>query len=101
MISYGACFHFIGLLLLQDFDRKCKENVQKALFKGSSYKMSKVKNYFLVNIYFIYRYSKIKNNTAFFKLEAFNCKVSFYRLTLKTVIIILRMKFEVKCYCLS
>ena len=35
----------------------------------------------------------------FFKLEAFNCKVSFYRITLTTVIVILRLKFEVKCYC--
>ena len=40
--------------------------------------MSKVKIYFLVNVYFIYRYSKIKNRpTAFPKLKAFNCKVSF------------------------
>ena len=27
----------------------------KTLFKGSSYKMAKVQNYFLINIYFIYR----------------------------------------------
>ena len=74
--------------------------MQKTLFKGSSYKMRKVKNYFLVNIYFIYRYSKIKNRVTrlVFKLEAFNCKVSFYRLTLTTVIVILGLKFEVKCY---
>ena len=47
--------------------------------------MPKVKKLFLVNIYFIYRYSEIKRlgNAAFFvKLEAFNCKVSCYRLTL-------------------
>ena len=30
------------------------------MVKGSYYKMSKVKNYFLDNIYFIYRYSKMK-----------------------------------------
>ena len=72
--------------------------MQKTLFRGSSYKIPKVKNYFLVNMYFIYRYSKIKNRVTrlFFKLEAFNCKVSFYRLTLTTVIVILRLKFEVK-----
>ena len=32
----------------------------KTLFKGSFYKMPKVKKYFLVYIYFIYRYSKLK-----------------------------------------
>ena len=39
----------------------------------------------------------MKNNVMrfFFKLEAFNCKVSFYRLTLITVIVILRLKFKV------
>ena len=47
--------------------------MQKALFRDNSYKMPKVKNYFLVNIYFIYRHSKIKNGVTrlFFKLEAF------------------------------
>ena len=75
--------------------------MRKTLLKGSSHKMPKVKNYFLVNIYFIYRYSKIKRqgNAAFFKLKAFNCKVSFYQRTLTTVIVILRLKLEVKCYC--
>ena len=34
--------------------------MQEALFKGSFYKMPRVKNYVLVNIYFIYSYSKIK-----------------------------------------
>ena len=33
---------------------------EKTLFKGSSYKMLKAENYFLVNIYFMYRYSNIK-----------------------------------------
>ena len=53
-------FSFYWPIMLQGFGRKCRENVQKTLFEGSSYKMPKVKNYFLVNIYFIYRYSKIK-----------------------------------------
>ena len=63
--------------------------------------MPKAKNYFLDNIYFIYRYSKIKKigNAAFSKLEVFNCYVSFYRRTLTTVIVILRLKFELKWYC--
>ena len=84
MVPYGACFHSIGLFcykaLTVNAERTCKET----LFKGSSYKMPKVKNYVLVNIYFIYCYSKIKQygNAAFFKLEAFNCKASLYRLTL-------------------
>ena len=52
--TYGACFHFIG------FDRKIREKVQKTLFRGSFYKMPKVKNYFVVNIYFVCYYSKIK-----------------------------------------
>ena len=77
--------------------------MQKTLFKGSSYKMPKVKNYFLINIYLIYRYSKIKKigYAAFFKVQAFNCKVSFYQRTLTTVIVILRLKFELMCYCWS
>ena len=48
--------------------------MQKTLFKGSSYEMPKLKNYFLVNVYFIYRYSKIKKNRVMrllFKSEAF------------------------------
>ena len=59
--------------------------MQKTLFKGSSCKMQKVKNYFLVNIYFVYRYFKIKKqgNVAFLKSEAFNCKVSFIDLLLQ------------------
>ena len=75
--------------------------MKKTPFRGSSNKRPKVKNYFLVNIYFIYRYSKIKKRVTriFFKLEAFNCKASFYRLTMTTVIAILCLKFEVKCYC--
>ena len=76
--------------------------MKKMLFRGSSFKMPKAKNYFLVNIYFIYRYLKIKKNRVtllFFKLEAFNWKVSFYGLNLTTVIVILRLKFEVKWYC--
>ena len=52
---------------------------------GFAYKMQQVKSYFLVNVYSLYL-SLFKNkenrvNQAFFKLEAFNCKVSFYRLT--------------------
>ena len=101
MVPYGACFHFIGLFCSKALTVEVK-NVQKTLFKGSSHKVPKVKNFFLVNTYFIYRYSKIKNNRVtrpFFKLEASNCKVSFYRLTLTTVIVILRLKSELKCYC--
>ena len=41
------------------------------------------------------------SNAAFFKLEAFNFNVSFYRRTLTTVIVILRLKSELKCYCQS
>ena len=74
--------------------------MQKTLFKDSSYKVPKVKNNFLLTIYFIYRYSKIKKRVTrlFFKLEAFNGKVLFYRLTRTTVIVILRLEFEVQCY---
>ena len=32
-------------------------------------------------------------------INVLNCKVSFYRLTLTTVIVILLLKFEIKCYC--
>ena len=63
--------------------------------------MPKVKNYFLVILYFFYRDSKIKKygSAAFFKLEMFNCNVSFLQRTLTTVIVVL--KFDPKCYCLS
>ena len=62
------------------------------LFRGSSYKMPKVKYYPLVNLYLSIVIQKYKNRVTrlFFKLEAFNFKVSFYRLTLK---------LGVKCYC--
>ena len=102
MVPCGACFHFIGLFCYKALTAKVEKTCKKTLFRGSSYKMTKVKNYFVVNIYFIYRYSKIKKkqgNVVFLKLEAFNCNVSFYGLTLTTVIVILRLKFEVKCYC--
>ena len=38
-------------ILLEGFHRKSRENVQKTLFRGSSYKTPKVKNYPLVNLY--------------------------------------------------
>ena len=100
MVPYGACFHFIGLSCYKALTVNA-EKTWTTLFKGSSYKMPKAKNYFLVNIYFIYRYSKIKNGVTrlFFKLEVFNCKVSFHRLTLTRVIVILHLTFEVKYYC--
>ena len=47
----------------------------KKLFKGSCYKMQRLKNYFLANLYFFYRDSKIKNKNMialrFIKLEMF------------------------------
>ena len=78
--------------------------MQKTLFRGSSYKMPKVKNYFLVNIYIYvtYRYSKIKIyrvTQLFSELEALNCKVSFYRRILTNSYRHFTPKFEVKCYC--
>ena len=72
-------FSFYRPILFQGFDRKSRKNMRKTLFKGSSHEMPKVKNYFLVNIYFIYRYSKIKKNWVtrpFFKLEAFNVSIN-------------------------
>ena len=36
-----------------------------------------------------------------FKLEEFNCEVSSYRPTLTTVVVTLRLKFELKCHCQS
>ena len=70
MVPYGACFHLIGLFSYKALTVKVKKSV-KTLFRDSSYKMSKVKNYFLVNVYFIYRYSKIKNRlTAFFQIKS-------------------------------
>ena len=65
MVPCGACLHFIGLFCSKALTVKqeVRANVQ-TLFKGSSYKMPKVKNYFLVDMYFIYRYSKIKNRVT-------------------------------------
>ena len=45
VVSYGA-FSFHWTILSEGFDRKSRENVQKTLFRGSSYKMAKVKDYF-------------------------------------------------------
>ena len=56
--------------------------MQKRMFKGSSYKMPKGK----ITFWLIYTLSIViqeyRNRVTwfFFKLEAFNCKVSFYRL---------------------
>ena len=49
LIKNGALrglFSFYWSILLQGFDRKSRENVQKTLLRGSSYKMPKVKYYF-------------------------------------------------------
>ena len=73
MVPYGACFHFIGLYCYKALTVKVEKTCKKTLLRGSYYKMPKVNNYFLVNLYFIYRYSNIKKygNAVFFKLEAF------------------------------
>ena len=101
MVPYGACFHFLGLFCYKALTVKVKKkNVEKTLFKGSSYKVPTVKN----NFWLIYTSSiviqKQKNRVTrlLSNLLAFNCKVSFYRLILTTVIAILRLKFEVECY---
>ena len=55
MLPYGACFHFIGLFrseaLTIKVEKKCK---------NAAYAVPIKSQIFLVNIYFIYRYSKIK-----------------------------------------
>ena len=74
MVPYGACFHFIGLFCYKALTVKVEKTYKETLFRRSSCKMPKVKNYLLVNIYFIYRYLKIEKNRVtrlFFKLEAF------------------------------
>ena len=79
--------------------RKCAKTM---LFNGSSYKMPKAKKLFFGQyILYLSLFNNKKNRVTrlFFKLEAFNCKVSFYRLALTTVIVILRLKSEVKCHC--
>ena len=66
--------------------------MQKMLFRGRSYEMPKVKKTIPWLIYTYPSLFKNKKNRVtglFFKLEAFNCEVSFYRLTLTTVIVIL------------
>ena len=72
MVPYGPCFHFIGLCCYKALTVNADKTWQKTLFKGSSYKMPRVKNYFLVNIYFIYQYSKINKlgNAAFFQIRS-------------------------------
>ena len=52
--------------------------------------MPKVKNYFLVNTYCHSKKGRVMPH--FFKLETFNCRVSFYWLTLTNFIIVLRDK---------
>ena len=75
--------------------------MQKTLFEGSPCKMPKVKTIFwlIYTLCIVIQNNKIGQRGLFFRLEAFSCKVSFYRLTLTAVIVILRLKFEVKCYC--
>ena len=41
-----SLFSFYWPILLYNFDRKSRENVQKTPFKGSSYKMPKVETIF-------------------------------------------------------
>ena len=72
MLPYRACFHFIDLFRYKALTIKA-EKTCKTLFKGSSYKMPKVKKLFLVNIYFIYHHSKIKKNRVaqlFFQIRS-------------------------------
>ena len=47
MVPYGACFHFIGLFCYKALSVNAEKTCKNTLFKGSSYKMPKVKNYFL------------------------------------------------------
>ena len=98
MVPNKACFHFISLFCCKALIVKVEKTCKKRCLEVVPINCQEEKTIFLVNLYFIYRYSKIKKrgNAAFFKLEAFNCKVSFYRLTLTTVIVILCLKFEVK-----
>ena len=50
MFPYGARFHFIGLFCSKALTIKMEKTSKKLI--GSYYKMRKVKNYCLVNIYF-------------------------------------------------
>ena len=65
--------------------------MQKTLFEGSSYKMPKVKKtifWLIYSLSIVIQKKKNRVTRPFYKLEALNCKVSFYRLTLTTVIVI-------------
>ena len=46
MVSYWAGFRFIGLFCYKALTIKVEQTCKKMLFKGSSYNMPKVKNYF-------------------------------------------------------
>ena len=46
MEPYGAYFHFVGLFCYKALTVKSRENVQKTLFRGGSYKMPKMKKVF-------------------------------------------------------
>ena len=63
MVPYGACFHFIGLFCYKALAVKAEKTCNKRCLE-----VIPIKYYFLVNIYFVYRYSKIKEqgNAAFF-----------------------------------
>ena len=95
--TLGACFHFIGLFcynaLTVRVDKTCRKSCLEVIPK---------KTFFLVNMLHLFLFKNKKNRLMrhfFFKLEAFNCKISFSRITLTTVIAILLLKFEVKCCC--
>ena len=85
MVHSGACFHFIDLFCFEALTVKVEKTCKKTLFKGSFYKMPKVKNYFLFNIYFIYRYSKIKRkgNVAFFHMAHLRYPIEKFSLNRK------------------
>ena len=50
MLPYRVLFYFIGLFYCKALTVKVDKNVQNTLLKGSSYKLPKVKKYFIVNI---------------------------------------------------
>ena len=66
MVPYEACFHFIGIFCYKALTVKVEKTYKTRCLEVVTIKCQG-KKLFLVNIYVIYRYLKIKNRvTRFF-----------------------------------
>ena len=103
-VTLGGLFSFIDLFCYDALTVKVEKtcNIKRCL-RVVPIKCQRQNTIFkliyTLSIIFIEKFRKKWGNEAFFKSEGFNCNVSFFRHALITVIVILRLKMELKCYC--